>query len=249
MKFKIEDIKKEFENKKWQLLSEEYKNLNTELEAYCPEGHKVYVTYKKWRIYHECPICKANPLKKVVDMVVFPKQNNSTRVLALDQATQVSGWAVFDNEKLIQYGTFSATEATSTERIEAVRQWVASMIELWQPDHVAIEDIHMQSFGGKDKKDYNNESVTTFKALAHLQGVLINYFYINNIKYNIVHSAKWREFCQIKGVHRADKKRSAQLKIKDWYDVSVTQDEADAICIGKFEAERNLKNTVLLEWE
>lgn len=45
MKFKIEDIKKEFENKKWQLLSEEYKNLNTELEAYCPEGHKVYILH------------------------------------------------------------------------------------------------------------------------------------------------------------------------------------------------------------
>lgn len=248
MKFKIEDIQKEFENKKWQLLEDTYKNLDTEMSTICPEGHKVFVTYRKWRVYHECPICKANPLKRITDMVISPKPFGATRVLALDQATQISGWAIFDNKKLIQFGTFSAKESTSEERIETVRQWVASMNELWNPDRIAIEDIHMQSFGNK-KNEYDNESVTTFKTLAHLQGVLINYFYTNDIKYDVIHSAKWREFCQIKGVHRADKKRSAQLKIKEWYDVSVTQDEADAICIGKYEAERNLKNNTLISWE
>lgn len=247
MKFKIEDIRKEFELKKWQLLSEDYKNLDTELEAICPEGHKVYVTYRKWRLYHECPVCKANPLKRSIEMKVVPRPQNATRILAIDQATQSSGWAIFDNNILVQYGVFQANEATSVERTETVRQWVASMVELWNPDRIAIEDIHMQSFGGK--KGYDTESVTTFKTLAQLQGVLINYFYINNIKYDVVHSAVWREYCQIKGVHRADKKRSAQLQIKNWYDVSVTQDEADAICIGKFEAERNYKNSIMLNWE
>ena len=246
MKFKIEDIKKEFENKEWKLLSEEYKNLDTELEAVCPEGHKVYITYKKWRVYHECPMCKTNPLKKTREIQVISKPQGAIRILAIDQATFVSGWAIFDDKKLTQYGTFSSTGGTSVERIEIIRQWLASMIELWNPDRIAIEDIHMQSFGGE--KGYGNESVTTFKTLAHLQGVLINYFFINDIKYDIIHSATWREFCQIKGVHRVDKKRSAQLKIKDWYDVTVTQDEADAICIGKYEAERNAKNNIMLHW-
>ena len=249
MKFKIEDIQKEFENKKWQLLADSYKNLDTEMGAICPENHKVFITYRKWRIYHECPTCKVNPLKRMTEMQITPKPTGATRVLAIDQATQVSGWAIFDDKKLVQFGTFTANEASSVERIETVRQWVASMNELWNPDRIAIEDIHMQSFGGKTAKDYGNESVTTFKTLAHLQGVLINYFFTNGINHDIVHSAKWREFCQIKGVHRADKKRSAQLKIKDWYDVSVSQDEADAICIGKYEAEQNMNNKAMLNWE
>lgn len=246
MKFKIEDIRKEFENNNWKLLSEEYKNLDTELEAICPEGHKVYITYKKWRIYHECPICKTNPLKKIREMKVLPKPHGATRVFAIDQATQVSGWCIFDDKKLVQFGTFSANDGAAVERIETIRQWLASMVELWEPDRIAIEDIHMQSFG--NEKGYGNESVTTFKTLAHLQGVILNYLYINDIKYDVVHSATWREFCKIKGVHRADKKRSAQLKIKEWYDVSVSQDEADAICIGKYEAERNAKNNTLISW-
>lgn len=245
-KFKIEDIRKECEEKNWGLLSKEYHNLDTELEMICPEGHKVYLTYRKWRAYHECPVCKKSPLKKVVEMKVIPKKAGQHRVLAIDQATGISGWAIFDGTDLIQFGTIQMTHATAVERIEAVRQWVASMIELWNPDRVAIEDIHLQKF--EKNFGYGNESVITFKTLAHLQGVLINYFYINGIKYDIIHSAKWREFCQIKGAHRSDKKRSAQLKIKEWYDVTVNQDEADAICIGKYEVDKVFKATHLIQW-
>lgn len=244
-KFKIEDIKKEMEERNWKLLSEKYINLDTELEMICPENHKVYLTYRKWRVYHECPICRKNPLKSS-EMKVVPKKSGSTRILAFDQATGISGWSVFDDKELIQCGTFKTNQATSAERIEAVRQWVASMIEMWQPDRVAIEDIQLQQFGAKNGD--NIEGVTTYKVLAHLQGVLINFFFINNIKYDIIHAATWRSYCEIKGRTRSDKKRSAQLLIKEWYDASVSQDEADAICIGKYEAERNFNNNIMIEW-
>lgn len=244
-KFKIEDIKKEMEERNWKLLSEKYINLDTELEMICPENHKVYLTYRKWRVYHECPICRKNPLKSS-EMKVVPKKSGSTRILAFDQATGISGWSVFDDKELIQCGTFKTNQATSAERIEAVRQWVASMIEMWQPDRVAIEDIQLQQFGAKNGD--NIEGVTTYKVLAHLQGVLINFFFINNIKYDIIHAATWRSYCEIKGRTRSDKKRSAQLLIKEWYDASVSQDEADAICIGKYEAERNFNNNTMIEW-
>ena len=95
MKYNIIDIKKEFEDKNWKLLSEEYKNLETEMEMLCPEGHRVFSTYKKWRTTHECPICKSNPLKNT-QVKVVPKKDNIKRTLAFDQATATSGYAVFD---------------------------------------------------------------------------------------------------------------------------------------------------------
>ena len=38
-KLKIEDIRKDLEERGWKLISTEYKNLETELEMECPEGH------------------------------------------------------------------------------------------------------------------------------------------------------------------------------------------------------------------
>lgn len=245
MKFKIEDIKKEMEDKGWKLLSEQYHNLDTELEMICPENHKVYLTYRKWRSYHECPICRKNPLKSS-EMKIIAKKKGSKRILAFDQATNISGWAVFDNTELIQCGSIKMNQATSIEKIEGTRQWIASMIDMWNPDRVVIEDIQLQQFGAKNSN--NIEGVTTYKVLAQLQGVLLNYFFINNIQYDVVHAATWRKFCGVKGRTRADKKKSAQLLVKEWYDAYVTQDEADAICIGKYEAERNFKNNSMIEW-
>lgn len=244
-KFRIEDIRKELEDRNWKLLSEQYKNLDTELEMICPENHKVYLTYRKWRVYHECPVCSKNPLKSS-EMKVIPKKSGTKRILAFDQSTSISGWAIFDDKELIQSGIFQATAATAIERIEAIRQWIISMIEMWQPEKVVIEDIQLQQFGPKNAN--NIEGVTTYKTLAHLQGVLLNLFYINNIKYDIIHVSKWRTYCEIKGRTRADQKRSAQLKVKEWYDITVTQDEADAICIGKYEAEKNYKQNEMIEW-
>lgn len=245
MKYKIEDIRKECEDRKWKLLSDKYTNLDTELEMICPEEHRVYLTYRKWRAYHDCPICRNNPLKNT-EMKIIAKPAAKKRVLAFDQATNISGWAVFDDKELVQCGKFQTSQATAAEKIEATRQWIGSMIDMWQPDRVAIEDIQLQQFGAKDSD--NIEGVTTYKTLAHLQGVLINYFYNNNIKYDIIHTATWRSHCGVRGKSRADKKKSAQLIVKEKWDTYVSQDEADAILIGYYEADRNVKNNTMMSW-
>ena len=113
------------------------------------------------------------------------------------------------------------------------------MVNEWQPDIVAIEDIQLQQIDGRQ------QSVTVFKTLAKLQGALEITFHELGIKYEIVHVSKWRVHCGITGKYRADRKKSAQLKIKKWYDVYVTQDEADAICIGKCVAE---KSDTMIQW-
>jgi Holliday junction resolvasome RuvABC endonuclease subunit len=105
------------------------------------------------------------------------------------------------------------------------------MIDSWRADRVVIEDIQLQNF---EEENLNTIGVTTFKALAHLQGVLIDMFYEKKISYKVAHTGTWRSHCGIKGKSRADKKKSAQLLVKDIYQKEVTQDEADAICIGRY---------------
>ena len=48
---------------------------------------------------------------------------------------------------------------------------------------------------------------------------------------------------------RTDKKRSMQLLVKQWYDVTVSEDEADAIGIGHHLVTFIKKNTEVTNWE
>ena len=238
-KLKFEDIKKDIESQGWKLNQDEYVNLKTDLQVICPEGHDCFVSYEKWRRgAFECPICKQNQYYKSDNIAV---KKNGYRILAFDQASITSGWAVFDGEILVKYGKWSSEGTHSTERIAKTKYWVASMIQKWNPDEVVFEDIQLQKFGE------GNEAVLTFKKLAHLQGVLKNYCYENQILYSIVPSATWRAHVEIKGKTRQDKKKSAQLKVKRFYDISVTQDEADAILLGRYGAYAH-KSTEVIEF-
>ena len=113
------------------------------------------------------------------------------------------------------------------------------MIQKWKPDEVVFEDIQLQKFGE------GNEAVLTYKKLAHLQGVLKNYCYENQIQYLVVPAATWRAFSEIKGKARTDRKKNAQLKVKRFYDVSVSQDEADSILIGKWAVDQHKAQEII----
>lgn len=118
------------------------------------------------------------------------------------------------------------------------------MIENWNPDMVAIEDIQLQKFtqqGGGEAA-----AVTTYKTLAHLQGVLKNYCYENGIPYMVVPPATWRNFSNVKGKTRTDRKKSAQLIIEKIYNVKVIDDIADAILIGRYAAAQQAQSEVII---
>lgn len=90
--------------------------------------------------------------------------------------------------------------------------------------------------------------VTTFATLARLQGILMSLLEEMEVQYTICHTATWRNFCQVKGKTRADKKKSMQLKVKEWYDITVNNDCADAIGIGHY-AVNKTKKPKIESWE
>lgn len=249
-KIRIEDIQSEAKGLGWELLSETYKNLDTEIQFKCPKGHEITTTYAIWRADHKCPICD-QPKFQWSDKVV-KKKKNDFRILALDQATKTTGWAIYDDSKIIKFGAITFDKGETDQRINNIENWLLSMIAVWQPDYVVLEDIQLQP--QKNQRTWANDdgnsimNVLTYKALAWLQGVLINCLYKNNIAYEIVPPAVWREDSHIVGKYRADKKKCAQLKVKQWFDLDVSNDEADAICIGKYAINKKKKNTEVIEW-
>lgn len=237
-RIKIETIAEELAADNWKVLSTEYQNLDTEMEFLCSEGHKVYAPWKKIRTKRECPVCKQNRFKQNVG-IIKPKIKGENRVLALDQASHITGYSIFDGSNLVTYGTFETQETDEAKRFHEIKLWLISMIENWQCDIVGIEGIQYQQTMG----------VTTFQTLARLQGILMDLCVELNIPYVICPTNTWRAHCGVKGTKRADKKRSMQLLVKEWYDVSVSDDIADAVGIGKYVSDTNQQKTKIVNWE
>ena len=234
----LEEIAQELAEENWKVLSTEYKNLDTEMEFLCSEGHKVFAPWKKLRTRRECPVCKQNTFKNDKPIII-EKQKNENRVLALDQASHVTGWAIFDGARLTKFGTYESNAENEVERFHEVKEWVISMIENWKPDIIALEGIqYQQNFG-----------VTTFQTLARLQGILMDLCYEKKTPCKICPTNTWRAHVGVKGRARADRKKSMQLIVKNWFDISVSDDVADAIGIGKYAADIYKKQAEITSWE
>ena len=236
-KIKIDDIRKELESRNWKLISDTYENLNSELIFECEEGHRIYSNWKTIRSKFECPICKQNKYKNNTNEIL-PKKKNTTRFLGLDQATYKTGFSIFDGKELVKYGIFETTLKDEAARFNMIKMWLISIIENYKPDFVGIEGIQYQQKIG----------VTVFETLARLQGILIDVLYEYDIPCKICHTAVWRKYCGVKGATRSEKKKSMQFLAKDWYDITVTNDEADAIGIGKYISD-NFDLNKVIEWE
>lgn len=236
-KIKYEEVKQSIEDAGWKLISKEYVNLKTDLLALCPKGHEVHFPFEDWRRnVVECQCCNYQPFKKINEK---PKRKNGYRILAFDQASICSGWSCFDQDRLINYGSWTSHGTKSTERIAQTKAWFASMINQHNPDLIVLEDIQLQKFGDGE------EAVLTFKKLAHLQGVLKNFCYENNFSYLIVAPGTWRTHNGIKGRTRTDQKKNAQLKVQSIYEIKVSTDEADAILLGRYAASLHQQQEVI----
>ena len=241
-KIKIEDIRKAAIENGWELISTEYKNLDTELIFKCNENHEISIPYKRVRDKWECPLCQANKYYNFSE-AIKPKPKGVQRTIGLDQATHITGYAIFDNDELIYAGTFEATAEEEIARDVQVQNWLIQLIHNWKPDVVGLEGIQLQQFNDK------MVGVTTYQTLARLQGILMATCYDLKVDYIVCPPATWRSHCGVKGRSRADKKRSMQNKIKEWFDITVSNDVADAIGIGKYISETHKKKVEIFNWE
>lgn len=148
------------------------------------------------------------------------------KILALDQSTRVTGWAVFADGALQEYGKFDAENAGADigKRLTYIKDKVKALIDKHDIQKVLIEEIQLQNTVG------NN--VVTYKKLAYVQAIIIQLLDEIKMPYEIVASSSWKSTLGIKGRARAEQKKNAQLYVNTTYGIKATQDECDAICIG-----------------
>lgn len=142
------------------------------------------------------------------------------RLLSLDQSSRTSGYAIFEDSKLVQCGTFTFDDDDFGIRLLKIRARIYSLIQEYKIDKVAFEDIQMQ------------DNVMTFKKLAEVYGVVQELLTEIKMPYEIVLAATWKSTLKIKGSKRDEQKHNAKEWVISTYGIKPSQDACDAICIG-----------------
>lgn len=145
----------------------------------------------------------------------------------LDQALQLSGYAVFnENKTLITYGTFKTkNDLPIDERLGSIWNFLNDSYEEYNFIHVFFEDCQQQ------------QNAQTYHKLSMVKAVVLLWCFIHNIPYTVLSPSHWRSLIkEQKGVSfgraRKEQKKNCQDFIEQEFQVKVSEDEADAIAIG-----------------
>jgi len=224
-KLSIEKIQAELAEFGFVFKSGTYENLSSVLEIACKEGHMFPTTLKQVRTGKvKCSTCNGYDAAFETEskMATLPKKE-ARRVLALDNATNKTGYAVFEGNKLLTHGVKSTNQKNPILKIIELKNWMIGVIGLWKIDVIAVENVQLQ------------DNPQTLILLSKLLGVLeVAGQELTKEEVLVVSSNTWKSFCGIKGKTRFQQKEDAQKYIKVKFGFVATQDAADAICLGLY---------------
>ena len=146
--------------------------------------------------------------------------------LSLDQSLNTTGYAIFDDKSLLTYGKFNVPATKPIEqRLNLFIKEIMKLEETYQFQDIFFEDIQYQN------------NAETYKKLAFVQAALIIWCYNTSHKFNILAPSHWRSILKNSykvnfGRSRKEQKQKAQELVRQMYQIDVTEDEADAICLG-----------------
>lgn len=160
-------------------------------------------------------------------------------ILSLDLSSKSSGWAFFENNKLIDYGCITSASTDLIKRIYIMRDGIQEVLNKYAIDKVYIEEVRPQ--GG-----FGAGNIQTHRALMWLQAAIAFMLHDFNKKIVLeyVYPSTWRATIGIKngrGIKRESLKQADIAFVKERYNISVNDDIADAICLGisQLEPEKN----------
>ena len=146
------------------------------------------------------------------------------KFLALDQSLGTSGWAVFDDKTLIAADTFSVSKtAPMDRRLLEIYKNLTNLYHEYEFEKIYFEDIQLQA-----------GNALTYKHLAYAQAAIILWCGHMNMDWSMSAPSHWRKALGGSfGRKRAEQKRYAIQLVQKWYNIEVSSDIADAICIGR----------------
>lgn len=152
-------------------------------------------------------------------------------ILAIDQSTSSSGFAIFQGKNLIQSGIYKP-KGELYIRIHQTKEYIRELMSNNDIKYVFIEDIQYQ------------KNQRTYKVLAGLQYVIIDLLIEENIPFEIVPPARWKAWNQIGGKRRKEQKENAKRKCQEIFGREFKEDEADAIMIGLYGLKKLEKDVI-----
>lgn len=154
------------------------------------------------------------------------------KILALDLSTKSTGYAIFTDGKLTDYGCITASQANPIDRIQKI------IIELdkilsnnTDISKVYAEEVRPEGTG------YGVGNLHTHRLLMYTQAAVA--FLLHNkyagAEFEFIYPSSWRSKCGIKngrGVKRETAKAADIKFVEETFGLKVNDDIADAIGIG-----------------
>ena len=144
------------------------------------------------------------------------------RIIAFDQSTTATGWAVLEQEtaEIVKFGVLKP-EGETNDRIRQTIKHCLWLVEEYQVTFVFIEGI------------YSELNKKVFAILAKLAGSLEIMLEEKGYIVNVVSANEWRKRVGIKSRKRADVKKEAIDLVYTLYDIKASEDECEAILFAR----------------
>lgn len=149
-------------------------------------------------------------------------------LLSLDASTKSTGWAVFDGQKLVDYGCITSASQDVLKRIYVMKDGIDRVIAQYPIERIVMEEV---------RPDTISNNIHTQKMLTYLQAAVefLIFEKHKNVNIEYIYPSSWRAKCGIKtgrGVKRETLKQADMNFVQEEYGLKVNDDIADAIGIG-----------------
>lgn len=127
--------------------------------------------------------------------------------IGLDCSTKSSGWAIFDDDKLIDYGVIKSIMTDWRERLFHQGLMLGKVLDKYKPEKVFMEDVPLYHKGG----------TKTLMMLGAVQGLVYGVVASRNIEIQFLQPASWRSPIGLfdgtkQGTHRDEMKKKSVEK-------------------------------------
>lgn len=159
------------------------------------------------------------------------RKQKDTIMLTIDSSTKKTGicvWknAVYKEHLLVNYDPAEVKDiecSKMADRFPLMSHDILAILNKYKPQIIYIED------------EVVARNMDTCRFLFRLQGVIEGWALEHDCEFNTVRPSEWRAVCFNQGnKKRKELKALAIAYVKEHYGLDVTDDEADAICIGVY---------------
>lgn len=149
------------------------------------------------------------------------------KIMSLDASSKSTGVAIFDDKKLIYYECITAGSSDVIKRIQKMTDAIKNLLTIHSIDKIIMEEVIPEP----------GQRVQTHRILMWVQAAIAFMVHDNFSKISIEYVAanSWRSSCGIKvgrGIRREILKAEDIKFVKNFYNIEVNDDIADAIGIG-----------------